>query len=198
MWQRFLAWDRLQRRRFYDGPAVFNYPGRRIQGYRSPNLLMAFWLHAAAVTWMTPPGRILFIVTGALFLAGMTAVLMPMYFLSFTLTSLFFVDATVGWLRRPKLRVIRRVPSPAPANYPVRIEYQIKNLHHRPAWSLSVDSIPQPGHLFFPDGRLAIPQLAPGEEISLSNILVAPRRGRYDLSLPVVDSSFPFGLWRWC
>ena len=115
MWQRFLAWDRLQRRRFYDGPAVFNYPGRRIQGYRSPNLLMAFWLHAAAVTWMTPPGRILFIVTGALFLAGMTAVLMPMYFLSFTLTSLFFVDATVGWLRRPKLRVIRRVPSPAPA-----------------------------------------------------------------------------------
>lgn len=42
---------------FYSGPALFNYPGRRMRGYRSPNLMLGQWLHAITVKHFTPAGR---------------------------------------------------------------------------------------------------------------------------------------------
>lgn len=197
MLQRYLEFDRRMRRLFYDGPAVLNYPGRRMEGYRSPTVLLGYWTYAFVVACFTFPGRLLLAVWVAVFLAGMTALIMPGYYLTFALSSLFFCNIVVGWLARPRLRVERQVGGPIPAGAPLRLDYRIRNEGRRYAWDLMVDSIPYPTDIVFDSPRHVLEALAPGEEVRLHSVLRARRRGRYDLPLPVVSSAFPFGLWRW-
>ena len=197
MIRRLIRYDRHMRRVFYDGPALFNYPGRRMVGYRSPNVLMAYWVHAFAVSYFTLPGRVLALLAVVLFVGGLTAMLMPMYYLSFTLISLFVVDYLVGWLRRPRLEVLRLVPSPVPAQSAVPLQYRVRNLSGQPAWDLSVDCAPPPPGVSFPGGRPLVPVLDGQAEERLTATLMVEQRGRYELPLPLVVSSFPFGLCRW-
>jgi len=51
-----IGFIRKAKKRFYDGPALFNYPGRRMSGYRSPNVLIGQWLHAFTVSTLRCPG----------------------------------------------------------------------------------------------------------------------------------------------
>jgi hypothetical protein len=63
---------KAKKRFFFDGPALFNYPGRRMSGYRSPNVLIGQWLHAFTVKHFTVSGRMLILITGPFFVAGLT------------------------------------------------------------------------------------------------------------------------------
>jgi len=60
-----------------------------------------------------------------------------------------------------------------------------------------VDLVPLPTFISRPDGRLFVDQLRAGETVSVSSHIVVEKRGSYLLPLPVADSAFPFGLWRW-
>ena len=197
MIRRLLEYDRRLRQTYRDGPAVFNHPGRRMAGYRSPTVLFFHWLRAFAMTHFTFPGRVLFLVAGGLLVAGMTALLMPIYLLSFVFTSLFFVNLTVGWLWRPQLDVRRRAGGPAAAGTPIRVDYRIRNRGRRTAWDLLVDAVPYPAEVAFLQGQHLVPALSPGQELCLKTTIAVRRRGRYLLPLPVAASSFPFGLWCW-
>lgn len=101
------------RRRFYDGPALFNHPGRRMREYRSPNLLVAQWIRAFSVSYLTPAGSVLIVIIFAFALSALTTLLMPICFLSFTLMSLFIVAVVVGWIFRPQLAIERLAPESA-------------------------------------------------------------------------------------
>lgn len=197
MFKRIRAHDARMRKMFYDGPAVFNHPGRRLKGYRSPSVMLAHWVRAFAMTYFTLPGRVLFLLSGLLLLAGMTSLLMPIYFLSFAVIALFMLDFVVGWLLRPKLEVERVIASPAAATVPVRIGYRVRNVGRRSGYDLSIDSIPWPAKVVFAEENRLIPVLPPEQEVSLQASVRVPRRGRYFPPLLVVDSAFPFGLWRW-
>jgi uncharacterized protein (DUF58 family) len=185
------------RQHFYDGPAVFNYPGRKIVGYRSPTLLIYLWAKAFTVTYFTVPGRILFLVAGTIIMAGLLSNLMPIFILSFALLSLFIIDVAAGWYWRPRLHVERRAPAVGAPNTPLHIDYLVKNLTGRPCWDIFVDTILLPPQLHFCNEPRCVSLLEPYQAVALSNTIKADRRGKYYLPLPVADSAFPFGLWRW-
>ena len=184
-------------RKFFDGPAVFNYPGREIKGYRSINLMIAQWIRAFSSSYFTMAGRVLLITTAYIVLAGMLTLLMPIYFLSITLTSLFLADIVLGRILRPRLNVLRTTPELASANSHINITYTITNSSRYTAWDVYVDTIPFHAPIRFVRNMACIRVLLPGATVTVTNTITVNRRGRYRLPLPVADSSFPFGLWRW-
>jgi uncharacterized protein (DUF58 family) len=193
-----IGFIRKAQKRFYDGPALFNFPGRRISGYRSPNVLIGQWLHAFTVKHFTVSGRMLILITGPFFVAGLTTLLTPVYFLSLTLVSLFIADFVVGWLLRPRVAITRTFQESSDCHALVRINYTVRNIGRLPAWNLYVDAVPLP--IFLRPADAAIPyvdHLGPGEEVQLTREIVTERRGSHLLPLPTADSAFPFGLWRW-
>jgi uncharacterized protein (DUF58 family) len=192
-----LRWYRGLKTRFYDGPAVFNYPGRAMPGYRSPALLGALWIRAFAFRWLTLPGRILFLATGLVVISGMVSTLTPVFVLAMLLCSMFFLNLVIGWFLRPRLEVSRSLPSTATVGQPRRVQFHIRNLRPMPAWDLNVDSLPLPRGLRYPAGRAGVKILSSNDSVTLDHAIVASRRGQYSLPLPLVDSSFPFGLFSW-
>lgn len=188
---------RAARTIFFNGPAVFNYPGKRITGYRSINVLTAYWLHAFSVLYFTRAGRVLS-VAGAYFLLGsMLTLLMPIYFLSITLANLLVLNILLGWFVRPRLKIVRFIPESAPANTPVEVQYAIENTGSTTAWDIVVDAVPMQGALRFNKSRAFIRALNPKDKVNVTNELIAKRRGCHLLPQPVAASAFPFGLWRW-
>lgn len=192
----FLAFERRNRQRFYDGPAVFNRPGRRIAGYRSPIRLLLLWLRAWTVTWLSPAGQVFVGLMVFFILVGATEVLMPAYILAFVLVALFAVDLLFGWVFRPRLEVRRDLPRLVAAGQVATANYRLRNRGRFAARRLQVDVVPAPA-CRWPAGLVAIDELAPGATVRASSPFILPRRGRHELPLPVVSSFFPFGLWHW-
>jgi len=192
----FLALERRNRQRFYDGPAVFNRPGRRIAGYRSPIRLLLLWLRAWTVTWLSPAGQVFIGLMAFFVLVGAAEVLMPAYILAFVLVALFVVDFLFGWFFRPRLEVRRDLPRLVAAGQPATAAYRLHNRGRFAARRLQVDVVPAPD-CRWPAGLVAIDELAPGATVRASSPFILPRRGRHELPLPVVSSFFPFGLWHW-
>ena len=182
---------------FFDGPAVLNYPGRSIRGYRSLNRVLSQWLHAFFVTRFTCAGGMLFLGTLIVGLGGMTTLLMPLYLLFVTLVMLFVINIIVGFATRPQLRMRRIMPNSITAGEPLRITYDVTNIGKQAAWEVQLDYIPMDAAVTFPDGRAMLAHLDEGESIRLTLPLQVNLRGRYLLPRPVADSAFPFGLWRW-
>ncbi len=196
-WLRLLAFLHRFDRIFFAGPAVFNYPGKAIKGYRSVNLLIAYWLRAFTVLYFTWAGRVLFVVSGYFLLAGMLTLLMPMYMLSIAMISMFIVNIVMGWWFRPRLQIKRNTPRTVSALQTFTINYTIKNTQVREAWDLLVDTISFPGAIKLIAGRSYIERLPADHKFQAHNRATARRRGVFQLPLPVVSSAFPFGLWRW-
>ena len=168
------------KKRFYDGPALFNYPGRRMSGYRSPNLLIGQWLHAFTVKHLTVSGRMLILITGPFFVVGLTTLLTPVYFLSFTLACLFIVDFVIGWLLRPRVAITRAFQESSDCHAPVLINYTVRNIGRLPAWNLYIDSVPLPAFLRPVDAAIPyVDHLMPGEEVQLTREIVAQQRGSH-------------------
>ncbi len=188
--------QRKSRRTFYDGPACYNYPGRKIKGYRSPNVMISIWLHAGMVMWLTTYGRYFLLLTAVFVLVGMTAVVMPAYILAFGFVSLFVVDSLVGYYFRPRLKVRRDLPTLIAAGQPTTVEYRVTNIGPRSCWGVFVDVLPSP-LAKMPDGLAWFRDLAPGTEADAKNEIVFAKRGLAELPVCLAASGFPFGLWRW-
>jgi uncharacterized protein (DUF58 family) len=189
-WKRIIGYLHHFDRIFFAGPAVFNYPGKSIKGYRSVNLLIIYWLCAVTVLKFTLAGRVLLVATGYFALASMLTLLMPMYLLSIAMIALFLVNMVVGWY-------YRRVPRIVSALQPFTLHYTIRNIHTRDGWDLIIDTIPFPAAIRLVDERAYIDRLKPEQSQQLTHTVIAGRRGVFQLPLPIVSSAFPFGLWRW-
>lgn len=197
MIRRWSEFRQRVRRRYYDGPAVFAFPGRRMRGYRSPTILGLTWLLAGFQLFLTPGGFLLFFAAGPISLAGMLSPLMPAYYLTFALFWLFLTDILIGWLTRPKATITRRLPTAVAVNQPFTVEYEIRNTSHVPLNHLGIDRIPFPSRLQPLSPPLFTGRLEPNAVFHGQRQFIAKRRGIYFLPLPLVDSAFPFGLCRW-
>jgi uncharacterized protein (DUF58 family) len=182
---------------FFDGPAVLNYPGRAIRGYRSLNLVLSQWLHAFFVTRFTCAGGMLFLATLIVGLGGMTTLLMPLYLLFVTLSMLFVINIVVGFATRPQVTLRRIMPDSVSAGQPIRVTYELTNTGKQAAWDVQLDYIPMNPAVTFPEGRAMVGHLEIDENIRITRPMQVNERGRYLLPRPVADSAFPFGLWRW-
>jgi len=192
-----LRFYRDLRRRFYDGPAVFNYPGRRLKGYRSPNIMIAYWVQAFGAIYFTQAGFFMLALCWLILLTASVSLEMPLYFFAFGLSSLYLAAIAVGWWYRPRVKLQRVVPESAPVRSPIRLDYVLTNDSHRTAWQVMVDTVMLPRWLKRPAGLVLVDTMAPGAVLRLTSHLVAEKRGEYLLPLPAADSAFPFGIWRW-
>jgi uncharacterized protein (DUF58 family) len=182
---------------FYAGPAsIWVRPPRR-NGYQSPTLTAVLWGYALVAAHFTLAGRVIFITSGLLVLYAMFTTAMPIHLLAFAVLMLFVFNLGVGLLLRPRLVVARFLPSAVGAGAESTVEYAVTNLAARPAWDVTVDTLPYPTHVRLTRGYAFAPCLKPGQTVRLAAKFAARRRGRYHLSAARADSAFPFHLWRW-
>ena len=188
---------RTLKRRFFDGPALLNYPGRRERRWKPLAMHFSNWIYAFFVRRFTVAGGLLLAVTSVITGGGSASMLMPLFLFSILLTALFLANIAIGFLLRPKLTILRALPTSVMEGEKARIGYRIRNIGERPAWDVLVDHIPVNPLIRIPEGRPYLAELQPGEDAEMSAEFQVERRGVYHFPLPVADTAFPLGLWRW-
>ncbi|OPZ27216.1 MAG: hypothetical protein BWZ02_01725 [Lentisphaerae bacterium ADurb.BinA184] len=182
--------------RFYDGPRFLGIQPPRRNGYQSPTVTAGLWLYAWGARFLTLPGRIVLLCTGLILFYSLLGLQMPVYLLAFPLLMLFAADLAVGWVGRPRVRVVRHLPRRIAVGASVAVTYRVENLARRPVLGLHVDSLPPPAGVRFEQGTPYLQTLAPRAGASLATRIRGLRRGKYVLPAVRADSSFPFNLWR--
>lgn len=184
---------------YYEGPDWIILPSFVKEGnYRSPTVLGLAWLYALHLRILTLPGRVILPVEFLTLTYSLFLLSNQVKVLAFGLLSLTLTDLVLGFVFRPrKLSVLRFTPERASADVPFEIIYEIKNEGKLPLWNLCVDPFP-----FFlirgDDEELkGIPSLMPGEKIVFSVFRTAKERGAYSLYRPIVESTFPFSIFKW-
>jgi uncharacterized protein (DUF58 family) len=186
------------RRRFYEGPDWIELPGYvRNSTYRSPTLLIIAWTYAYYTSFFTVAGRIIIAISFLIISYSLTLMQNPIRLLAFSLIAIFAGDFIVGFLLRPRLRIRRDIPLRARAGNPLRIDYHIENLRPIPVWNVSVDSHLPNSSLKHYGGQTTTESIPARTEVNLSSYLISERRGVYNLPIPLADSTFPFGVFRW-
>ena len=186
------------RRRFYEGPDWIELPAYvRNSRYRSPTLLTIAWTYAYYTSFFTVAGRIIMAISFLVISYSFTLMQNPVRILAFSLIAIFAGDFIVGFLLRPRLKIRREIPVRARAGNPVRVDYHIKNLRPIPVWNVSVDSCLPDSSLKHYDGQTTVEYIPSKTEVNLSSSLISEKRGVYSLPIPLADSTFPFGIFRW-
>ena len=186
------------RRRFYEGPDWIELPAYvRNSTYRSPTLMIIAWTYAYYTSFFTVAGRIIIAISFLVISYSFTLMQNPIRILAFSLIAIFAGDFIIGFLLRPRLKIGRDIPVRARSGNPVRIDYHIRNLRPIPVWNVSVDSHLPGSSLKHYDGQTTAEYIPSKTEVSLSSYLISERRGVYNLPIPLADSIFPFGIFRW-
>jgi uncharacterized protein (DUF58 family) len=186
------------RRRFYEGPDWIELPAYvRNSTYRSPTLLIIAWGYAYYTSFFTVAGRIIIAISFLIVSYSLTLMQNPIRILAFSLIAIFAGDFIIGFLLRPRLKIIRDIPVRARARNPVRIDYHIVNLRPIPVWNVSLDSYLPGTSLKHYNGQTAAEYIPAKTEVELSSFLISEKRGVYSLPIPLADSIFPFGIFRW-
>jgi uncharacterized protein (DUF58 family) len=168
---------------------------KRPGNYRSVTAAVVIWLFAFYSRILTVPGQFLAPVTGILIMYSFIAWGSPMRFVSVALLVVFVFDFVVSLVFRPKLRITRRVPRRIRAGSKFKIDYDLKNLRRMSAWDVKLDNYRlRPGIQVKKIAAAGV--VPPRETITVRSEMEALRRGKYDIFSPIVDSSFPLGLFK--
>ena len=144
---------------------------------------------------LTPAGKIVFwgmCVTGL----GTIELQMPIYQLFFGLVALISVGATAGAIFRPYVSIESDFPERAAAGQPVVARVSLRNLRRIPAYEVGANVLGVSEYFETNLDENLIARLGPGERATISVVLTASRRGRYQLPRLRAYSSFPFALGR--
>jgi uncharacterized protein (DUF58 family) len=118
----------------------------------------------------------------------------PMYMFATLLLALLLVDALVGRVFRPRVRIERRVPDRCAADARVEVTAQVTNVGWLPIYDLAVRELAEPFPLRLETDLEYLDVLPRGETRKLTYVVHPTRRGAYDLPGPEAVSAFPFGL----
>jgi uncharacterized protein (DUF58 family) len=196
--RRMKSFFKNTRRRFYEGPDWIELPAYvRNSTYRSPTLMIMAWIYAYYTSFFTVAGRIIIAVSFLVVSYSFTLMQNPIRLLAFSLIAIFAGDFIIGFALRPRLKIRRDIPARARAGNPMRIDYFIENLRRIPVWNVSVDSHLPASSLKYCDGQTTVEYIPSKTEVSLTSQMMSGRRGVYDLPIPLADSTFPFGIFRW-
>ena len=164
--------------------------------YRSGIVVAAYWLYYFILRFLTPTGRILFVLTSFIFAYVVFAPeKSPLVYLSFTLIALYLVSFLMGFFFRPKVYLHRSIPVFAEVDETIVASYKLKNLGFIKTWDLFIDTI-ECRLLSYPDGHPYFKECIPGQEYNFNSHIVFKRRGIFQIPSAMAESSFPFSLIR--
>lgn len=185
------------RKKFVEGPEWVETPPFLSYHYRSRTLLLIFWANAWASRLITLPGRMLLallvIVTGY----NMVSIDSTVRLLFFALCGIFATDFLAGFIFRPRVKFTRKMPDRVRAGTPFRVRYDIYNKRKLPAWNVSVDLGMNIKGLAPQKDCASTDCLPPKTDTSLETWFMPSKRGRIKVPAPILDTAFPFCIFRW-
>jgi len=140
---------------------------------------------------LTEAGKI--ILRGIGFVA-LAAVIVPAFGVLSAIVSVILTGVIVGFILRPKIRLVGSFPDRVVVNHAVQLKYLIRNVGHFPVYSLSVGFDALPDAIEQIDADYMISRLASGDTKEVTITIRPRRRGYYQIKQPVCKSSFPFKL----
>ena len=183
--------------RFYRGPrnmGALKVP--RFVGYQSFTLTALYWCSYFINTQLTLIGRIMILIgTMMISYCLLDPYTFPMSYLSFSLICLYMVNIIIGFIFKPSVKVTRHIPDKVICGTTVPISYSVENTGSLPCFDLKFDAINYPGTN--KESVISIASLPSGENLRESSTMQFTHRGRFYLPQVFVESSFPFGLWKW-
>ncbi len=159
------------------------------------------WFLTYFHVWFTPEGKILFVTT----LIGVSMASPGLYisaylFPCFTLT-LLIMAFSLSFFFRPRITLLRQLPSPPSAAEHMVYRVIVKNIGKRPIRNLFISEGVLPFGLYsaFNHEKVlnTINCLQPGENLTIRLAMDCKLRGIYRLPKMLVGSSFPSGILRW-
>lgn len=164
---------------------------------RSRILWLWTWTYAYYTRFLTVPGRL--IITAAFLIVFYTLILIrtPVLILTFALLALFFVDFVLGLVFRPKVIIKRNCPNRVGAGCEFQVTYELQNKRLCSAWNLIVDGNNLAHGIHFIGGAASIECLESRDSVVLNTKAVSPKRGKHILRKPLVESAFPFHIFKW-
>lgn len=187
------------RRAFYEGPDWIVLPAiLKGRSYRSPTILSALWLYAWFHRTLTVPGRIIVPVCFLVISYSLIIMQSPIRVLAFGLLSIVLTDIVLGFLFRPRrLTVLREVPERTTKGAPFEMAYEIRNEGRLPLWNICLDPLPFFSMRGEEGSSELIPSLGAGQKLAFRMERSAPRRGAFDIYMPIAETVFPFSIFKW-
>lgn len=182
---------------FLNGPRWFAVPSAGKKGrYVSSSLMLFLWVYALLDRFLTPQGRMF----GAVYLAvsfySMILTRSPAVVLFFVLSGVIFFNLITGLLFFPRIRIARKVPSRVSCGSEFQIFYTLSNRSFLPCFDLTADSSLSMKNLKCTDRAVSRMTLMPKQEGTFSRRFKILRRGVYNLPCPLVETGFPFQLFK--
>lgn len=140
---------------------------------------------------LTEAGKI--ILRGIGFIA-LAAVIVPAFGVLSALVSVILTGLIVGFILRPKIRLIGNLPDRIVVNRAVQLKYLIRNIGRFPAYNLSIKFDALPDTIEQIEAQHLVPRLGSGEIKEVTVTIMPRRRGHYRIKHPVCRSNFPFKL----
>ena len=191
--------DKIQRfrKKFVEGPEWVETPPFLTYHYRSRTLLLLFWAGAWATRLMTLPGRmmlaLLVVITGY----NLISIDSTVRLLFFAVSGIFATDFLAGLFFRPRVKFSRAMPERVRAGTPFKVRYDIFNRRRLPAWNVSIDLGMNIKGLAPLKDCASTDCLPPRSTTSLETWFMPSKRGRIKVPAPILDTAFPFCIFRW-
>jgi uncharacterized protein (DUF58 family) len=142
---------------------------------------------------LTDAGKVIW--RGTVFIA-LAALIVPAFGVLSVLVSVMLMSLVVGFLLRPRILVTGRLPERVIAGQTAHLTYTLKNVGRLPAYDLQVRFPALPEAIEQTGDPQVISRLGPGRDAEVTVTIRPKRRGRYQIKLPICESSFPFNLLR--
>jgi uncharacterized protein (DUF58 family) len=140
---------------------------------------------------LTDAGKM--ILRGIVFVA-LAAFIVPAFGVLSALASVMLTGLIVGFILRPKIKLIGNLPDRIVVNHAVQLRYVVRNIGRFAAYNLSLNFDALPDAIEQIESGQIIPRLGSGEAADLTVTIRPKRRGYYRINQPVCQSSFPFNL----
>jgi uncharacterized protein (DUF58 family) len=167
----------------------------------NPRMRVFRWLRTTYSNYLTPSGKVLFWMMVLSSGLGLFSFVYKIYMVFIIIFCLFFVSfmyaAIFSWMRPPRLYVTHHPPARSTCGHSVGFRAIVSNPTKKNFFALSLreNNLPPTMRELVPEGSY-IGTLPPGERANVELSLEFTKRGHYVLSGLVLETSFPFGLWK--
>ncbi len=184
--------------RFLDGPDFFplRMLSRRKGHYRSSTAALYAWTRGYCGRWLSQTTIALIPIAFLVLLYGSIALDSPSRALLLVIFCVWTVEIGIGFWFRIRCKVRRQLPQRVRCGSEFTVEHELTNRSRFPAFDLRCDPFSYcDGVRLLHPARL--PELSSGARARVSARHIAMRRGAYRIYRPMIENTFPFGLFKW-
>ena len=158
--------------------------------------MLFVWIYALLDRVLTPQGRMFGAVYLAIAFYSMILTRSPAVVLFFVLSGVIFFNLVAGLLFFPCIRIARKVPARVSCGSEFQIFYTLFNRSFLPCFDLAADTSLSLKNLKCTDQAVSRMTLMPKQEGTFSRRFRILRRGVYHLPCPLIETGFPFQLFK--